>query len=107
MGEIEPTAHTLTVKFTTNAQLDDSDAILANLTGTYTEELFPGDAYAFRFVPRVDGREFAAITVDGEEVLFDDTTDTAAWVIPARPSPFPLSWSISRSCASPSRLQKN
>lgn len=80
MGEIEPTAHTLTVKFTTNAQLDDSDAILANLTGTYTEELFPGDAYAFRFVPRVDGREFAAITVDGEEVLFDDTTDTAAYV---------------------------
>ena len=81
MGEIEPTAHTLTVKFTTNAQLDDSDAILANLTGTYTEELFPGDAYAFP-VRTACGRprNLAAITVDGEEVLFDDTTDTAAYV---------------------------
>lgn len=80
IGEIEPTAHTLTLKFTTNAMLLGDNVELANLTGTYTEELLPKEAYAFHFAPRVAGREFAAITVDNESVPFDDETDTESYV---------------------------
>ncbi len=79
--EIEPTAHTLTLKFTTNAMLLGDNVELANLTGTYTEELLPKEAYAFHFAPRVwRAVNLLAITVDNESVPFDDETDTESYV---------------------------
>ena len=68
------------MKFTTNAQLDDSDAILGEPdAGTYMEE--PVSAMRTHSGSyRVWTAANLAITVDGEEVLFDDTTDTAAYV---------------------------
>lgn len=80
IGGIEPTAHTLTLNFTTNAQISGGDTGFANLTGVYTESLLPGEEYAIHFVPRVDGREFAAVTVDNEAVKFDEGTNTYVYV---------------------------
>lgn len=72
-GTIEPTAHTLTVNFTTNAKLTAEDAAIANLTGKYELQLKAGDPYELAFIPRVEGREFAKILIDDVDTSFKDT----------------------------------
>ncbi|MDC0700453.1 discoidin domain-containing protein, partial [Blautia wexlerae] len=72
-GVIEPTAHTLTVNFTTNAKLTAEDAAIANLIGKYELQLKAGDPYELTFIPRVEGREFAKILIGDADTSFEDT----------------------------------
>lgn len=72
-GVIEPTAHTLTVNFTTNAKLTAEDAAIANLIGKYELQLKAGEPYELTFIPRVEGREFAKVLVGEEDTSFKDT----------------------------------
>ncbi len=99
IGKIEPTAHTLTLKFTTNAMLLGDNVELANLTGTYTEELLPKEAfYAFHFAPRVAGREFLQrspwtmnrFRLTMMRPIQSPMSVKASWAPQTRPSRFPL-----------------
>lgn len=73
--------HGLNVNFNTAAQLtvNGEDTRLANLIGKYQASVMDGDSYTLYFAPRVEGREFSAIEVNGEAVAFDKDTDTLGY----------------------------
>ena len=74
-----------TVNFTTNAEIsvNGEDNAIANLIGKYTSSLKAGDAYTLVFTPRVDGREFSAVLVNGEDcsdqIAYDEETNTTTF----------------------------
>lgn len=78
-GPLEP--HDLTATYPTTAQLtvDGVDTTIANLIGRYTASVTEKDSYALTFAPRVEGREFAAISVNNQPVAFDENTDTQSY----------------------------
>ncbi|MDC0700643.1 hypothetical protein POG20_19195, partial [Blautia wexlerae] len=77
-----PTEHSLVMTFPSNkarVEITGSDATIANLIGKYDAEILSGEDYEFVFTPRVEGREFAAVSVNGTDVIFDEDTDTTSY----------------------------
>lgn len=61
--------YTLDVSFPVkNAQLsfEDTDIGFANLTGRYSAKVLSGTTFALCFTPTAEGREFAAVTLNGQ-----------------------------------------
>lgn len=80
--DTQPTEQKLTVSFpakNVNISAEDIDLGFANLTGVLETELLSGSPIKLTFTPSADGREFAAISVNGENVPFDADTDTYAY----------------------------
>ncbi|WP_050697172.1 glycoside hydrolase family 38 N-terminal domain-containing protein [Anaeromassilibacillus senegalensis] len=77
-----PTEQNLVMTFPSNkarVAITGGDATIANLIGKYEAEILSGEDYEFVFTPRVEGREFAAISVNGTDVVFDEDTDTTSY----------------------------
>ena len=72
----------LIVTYPTSAQLavDGEDMTIANLIGRYETAMEKDASYTLTFTPRVEGEEFAAISVNGEPVVFDADTDTTTYI---------------------------
>lgn len=77
--------YAFTANFTTNAQVtvNGEDATIANLTGRYMSSFKPGDTYTLVFAPRVEGKEFSNVLVNGEDysdqIVFDEETHTSSF----------------------------
>ena len=78
-GPLEP--HDLTVTYPTSVELavDGVDTTIPNLIGRYEATITEKDPYELTFAPRVEGREFAAIAVNGVPVEFDEDTPTDSY----------------------------
>ncbi|WP_050697348.1 glycoside hydrolase family 97 catalytic domain-containing protein [Anaeromassilibacillus senegalensis] len=65
--------------------VNDEEQKLANLTGSYKAELTPDGKTTLTFIPAVEGREFAGVTVNGE-ALKDFTEDSYTMTIDGLPT---------------------
>ncbi|WP_074017364.1 alpha-glucosidase [Anaeromassilibacillus senegalensis] len=63
-----------------SVEAEGVDAGLANITGSLTAQLPADSTFKLTFAPRVEGREFAAISINGKPVVFDKDTDTTSFV---------------------------
>ena len=85
-GEVEeePSEHMLTVTFpnTVELSIDGESQTIANLIGAYKDVVMAGDALELTFTPRVEGREIAGVTVNGEAIA-EDSFDVAEYVYSA------------------------
>lgn len=81
VGTPVPEEHTITVRYTKNASLSIDGEVqkLANLLGKYEAEVLAGTTLSLDFMPFVEGRSFAGVTVNGEAVEFD--TDAYTYTI--------------------------
>ena len=63
-----PSEHMLTVTFPTTVELsiDGESQTIANLIGAYKDVVMAGTELNLAFAPRVEGREIAGVTVNGE-----------------------------------------
>ena len=80
--DVQPTEQTLTVSFPAGdveIHAEDIDIGFANLTGVLETELLSGSPIQLTFTPVAEGREFAAISVNGEPIPFDEETDTYSY----------------------------
>ena len=78
----QPTEQKLAVTFPSRdveISAADIDLGFANLTGVLNTVLLSGSPIELTFTPAVEGREFAAISVNGENVPFDEDTDTSSY----------------------------
>ena len=67
--------YTVSVAFPAGAvelAADGVDIGFANLTGSFAQTLPAGEAFTFTFTPRAEGRAFAAVSVNGSPVNFED-----------------------------------
>ena len=74
----------LTVTFpnTVELSIDGESQTIANLIGAYKDVVMAGDALELTFTPRVEGREIAGVTVNGEAIA-EDSFDVAEYVYSA------------------------
>ena len=65
-----PSEHMLTVTFPTTVELsiDGESQTIANLIGAYKDVVMADTELELTFTPRVEGREIAGVTVNGEAV---------------------------------------
>ena len=66
-----PSEHTLTVSYPTTVKLsiDGEEQTIANLTGAYKDVVMAETSLDLTFEPRVEGREIAGVTVNGERCV--------------------------------------
>ena len=83
--EEEPSEHMLTVTFpnTVELSIDGESQTIANLIGAYKDVVMADTELNLTFTPRVDGREIAGVTVNGEAIAGDSFD--AASMCTARP----------------------
>lgn len=77
-----PGEYNVTVNFpakSVEVSAEGIDVGFANLTGILTGSIPAGKSFTLTFTPRVEGREFAAISVNGTPVAFDENTDTTSF----------------------------
>ena len=82
---------TLTVSFPAGdveISADGIDIGFANLTGLLKAEVLSDSPIQLTFTPVADGREFASITANGEEIPFDEDTDTYSYTFEGTMSRF-------------------
>ena len=72
-----PSEHTLTVSYPTTVKLsiDGEEQTIANLTGAYKDVVMANTNLDLTFEPRVEGREIAGVTVNGEPVEAFDANE--------------------------------
>ncbi|MDC0700443.1 DUF1080 domain-containing protein, partial [Blautia wexlerae] len=71
----EPSEHMLTASYNSNVSLyiDGDNQRLADLIGAYKDVVMAGDKLSLEFRPRLDGRELAGVTLNGEALQVKDT----------------------------------
>ena len=78
-GEVEeePAEHMLTVSYPTTVKLsiDGEEQTIANLIGAYKDVVMANTNLDLTFEPRVEGREIAGVTVNGEPVEAFDVNE--------------------------------
>ena len=74
----------LTVTFPTTVELsiDGESQTIANLIGAYKDVVMAGTELNLAFAPRVEGREIAGVTVNGEAIA-EDSFDVSEYVYSA------------------------
>ncbi len=85
-GEVEeePSEHMLTVTFpnTVELSIDGESQTIANLIGAYKDVVMADTELELTFTPRVEGREIAGVTVNGEAIA-EDSFDVSEYVYSA------------------------
>ncbi len=76
-----PSEHTLTVSYPTTVKLsiDGEEQTIANLIGAYKDVVMANTNLDLTFEPRVEGREIAGVTVNGEAVA-EENFDVAEYI---------------------------
>ena len=82
-----PTEHMLTVSYPTTVKLsiDGEEQTIANLIGAYKDVVMANTNLDLTFEPRVEGREIAGVTVNGEAVA-EENFDVAEYIYRLRRS---------------------